>query len=99
MTTRTITNEPLTGTEAVAHLLNLYRIAATTGFVNSDPHYQELAGDIHATIISIMHGIDPTEALADLADAWRAVARDTPDGETAARTYRWVAYVAHLVKP
>ena len=99
MTTRTITNEPLTVNEALASLNNLYKVATQTGAASHDPHYQELAGDIHYTIISIMQGSDPLAVVPDLADVWRRNAAATPDGPTAARTYRWVAHVAHMVRP
>ena len=99
MTTRTITNEPLTVNEAVAHLNNMYKTATQTGAASQNPHYQELARDLHDTIMSIMQGVDPTEAMRGLADVWRVAARDTPDGPTSIRTYSWVAMITHLVRP
>ncbi len=99
MTSRTITNQPLAASEAVAHLHDLYKVANMTCVSSKDPHYEELATDIHETIRSILQGVAPAEAVKDLVGQWRTNAAMTPDGPTAIRTYRWIGLISHMVKP
>ena len=79
----------MTPVDTLRQLIYLYKTAAVTGTRNHDPHYEELADDIHSTIRSIIQGVDPSEAVNDLAAYWGSAAADTPDGPAAIRTYWW----------
>ena len=84
----TVKPQPLTPAQT---LQTFYGIAIATGTARQDPHYQELADDLHRSIMATMRGDDPTQTLKDQAAEWRATAAECASESTADTFKAWAA--------
>jgi hypothetical protein len=87
----TVKPQPLTPAQT---LQTFYGIAIATGTARQDPHYQELADDLHRSIMATMRGDDPTQTLKDQAGEWRATAKECASPATAETFRAW----AHMLE-
>ena len=95
---------PITVPDTLDRLHLLYQVAITTAAKRRvrrwavTYHYIELADNIHATINSIIRGVDPGLAIADLANGWR---KDAPlmDTRLASLNLSWANMAEHATNP
>lgn len=94
------TTAPITVPDALDRLHLLYKVATTTATRRGRDkfHYLELADEIHGTISSIVHGVDPDLAITDLVDEWRCAAKYMAD-HLAALNLSWANMAQHGTNP
>lgn len=83
-----------TATTPTQTLADLYQAAMLTGRARGDYVYIEMMDSIHITAKAIASGIDPHQAVEELADEWAATARHCGSQADANKYTTWARFLA-----